>query len=229
MGVARVIKAFGETKNFVSRVGPCQTTGGWWMPLYLDARRVFTDPKNLKIFRDEIIKLIKEKKLKFDIIVGGVTAGIAPAVLVAVKLNKPFCYVRREKKTRGAGFAVEGNFKKGQRVLLLDDVYANGTSKKAFIRNIREAGLKIKNIVVISKRGSLRDEQWQKQMKVKAYTLCTLDEIMDYMLKKKIISLEGWQLMRWYTQYPDTWQKDPKKMKFLREYKRKKHISKLGF
>jgi len=230
MGILRIIKAFGETPNFISRIGPRQTTGGWWIPLYVDTRRVFTSPKDLKIIRDEIVKLIRKERLEFGIVVGGATAGIAPAVLVAVKLNKPFCYVRREKKKGGAGFAMEGNFKKGQTALLIDDAYANGTSKKAFIRNIREAGLKIENVIVTAKRGAPGDERWQKQMKAKAYTLCTLDEIMDYMLKKKIITQECWQLMRWYTQYPDTWQKDPKKMKFLKEYKKKKRRkSKSGF
>lgn len=216
----KIIRLFAETPNLFT-VGPFQTTGGWWAPLYIDMRKMYTKPGNLGITTDEIIKLIKKKLIKFDLIAGCATAGIPVATLVAHKLKKPFIYVRKQAKKGGLGVAVEGNwqaYKRGAIVLLIDDAYANGTSKKNFIKNVRNVGLKIKNVIVVSRRGSVGGDRWTKPMKVTAYSFSSIREICDLMLKEKRISPEAWQLMIWYVQYPNKWHQDPKKIKFMKEY-----------
>lgn len=221
----KILAVFVDTPNLFS-VGPYQTTGGWWCPIYIDMRKVFTDPLHIEIIRDEIIKIIKKKKINFHSVVGAATAGIPIATALALKLKKPFCYVRKEKKKGGLGVAVEGAwpaFPKSSTVLLVDDACANGTSKKMFIKNIRDTGLKVHDVFVVCIRGSKGWDKWTKSLGVDCYSFCSIPELVNYLKEINIISHEAWQLLTWYNQFPNKWQQDPKKMAYLKNYKKQKH------
>ncbi|PIY96830.1 MAG: hypothetical protein COY66_02795 [Candidatus Kerfeldbacteria bacterium CG_4_10_14_0_8_um_filter_42_10] len=223
----RILKLFATQKDF-GTVGPYRTTGGWWVPIYFDSRKAFSEPKKLTAFAEIFIELIREKKIRFDVVVGGATAGMPIGLAVALKLKKPFCYVRKQAKKGGLCNAVEGYYKKGWKAILIDDFIANGTSKKAFIRNMRKDGLKVDTIIVALRRPKKKNYSKIRKLKVKVYDFGSLDDLNEYMAKNNYITKEAFQLMNWYTKYPDTWQNDPKKMEYLKNYKKMKKNSKLG-
>ncbi|MBU0598673.1 hypothetical protein KKF61_06850 [Patescibacteria group bacterium] len=216
----KIAQLYATTKNFYT-VGPFKPTGGWVTPIYPDMRKVFTKPGNISIIADEIIKVIRAKKIPLDLVCGGATAGIPVATIVAYKLKKPFIYVRKHPKEGGLCLAVEGNwpaYKKGSRVLLIDDAYANGTSKKFFINNIRQVGLTIKHVIVVGKRGSPGGDRWADANKVTAFSLSSIDDMVNASVKNGTLSKEGRQLLKWYSQFPNAWHKDPEKIKFFKQY-----------
>ncbi len=230
---ANIIKIFAGTPGFYV-IGPKVTTSGNYVPIYPDLRKTFSDPRRLKIICQEILKFIRDKKIKFDCIIGGVTAGIPIATALSLMSGKLHGYVRKEPKKGGTAQALEGNFKKGMTAILVDDATGHGASKVKFIKNIRQAGLKINWVIVPVSRSNRRQDakkyrRWIKPSKVRLQSFCDLYDIINYSYRHKIISKDARTLLHWYVDDAFGWQKDKTKLAFFRNYlKTKTHKSKSG-
>ena len=75
----------------------------------------------------------------FDNIAGGETAGIPFAALIAERLSLPMTYVRKKPKGYGKNAQIEGEIKKNQKVLLVEDLTTDGGSKLKFVDAIRKS------------------------------------------------------------------------------------------
>lgn len=71
-------------------------------------------------------------------IIGGETAGIPFASLVAEKLQLPMSYVRKKTKEYGKNKLIEGEIFLQKECLLIEDLMTDGKSKIDFINKIRE-------------------------------------------------------------------------------------------
>jgi orotate phosphoribosyltransferase len=226
----KVIDRFNEVKNFYL-MGPYTTTNNCVMPLYVDARGVFSHPQCLKGIASEMIKFIKKEKIKFDFIIGGATAGIPIATAVGVLMNKPVGYVRKAPKGGGTNRVVEGDFKKGSTALLIDDALGHGAGKTVFLSHIRKSGYKINWLLVTCSRGYNNPDyfEWFKAAKVNFASFADLSGIIKDAGKRKLISPQAVQLLVWYFENASGWQKDKKKWHYFLEYKKiKKHQSRFG-
>ena len=88
-----------------------------------------------------------------DAIAGGETAGIPFAAWIADRLSLPMLYVRKQPKGFGRNAQIEGELKDEARVLLVEDLASEGTSKLNFVRAIRQAGGEIDHTFVIFNYG----------------------------------------------------------------------------
>ena len=86
---------------------------------------------------------------QFDAVAGGETAGIPFAAFIADRLNLPMQYVRKKPKGFGRDARIEGDIKKGQRILLVEDLTTDGGSKLSFAQAIRDAGAEVNHTFVI--------------------------------------------------------------------------------
>ena len=126
-------------------------TSGWASPVYVDCRRVIAFPRT----RRAIIAMAKELLLdtagaeQFDAVAGGETAGIPYAAWLADALDLPMLYVRKQAKGFGRNAQIEGQFKDGDRVLLVEDLATDGKSKAKFIEALRAAGAKVAHSFVV--------------------------------------------------------------------------------
>src|SRR6195256_962591 len=84
---------------------------------------------------------------------GGETAVIPFAAWIADRLSLPMLYVRKQPKGFGRNAQIEGELKEGARVLLVEDLASEGTSKLNFVRAIRQAGGRIDHAFVIFNYG----------------------------------------------------------------------------
>ncbi len=84
-----------------------------------------------------------------DAIVGVATAGIPHATLVADSLNLPLVYVRSSPKAHGTENKVEGRLKKGQRVVVIEDLISTGRSSISVVEALREIGCQVKKLTAI--------------------------------------------------------------------------------
>lgn len=226
----KILSLIIRTPDFCT-VGPFTVTSGQTTPIYPDFRTAFSYPNRLKIIAREFIKFIKKKKIKFDIILGCATAGVPLAMAIGLLMNKRVGYVRAKPKEGGMRRAVEGGFRKGLRAILIDDALAQGIHKLAFIKNIRQAGLKVDWVIVGASRGHRTYSylDWIKKAKVKFQSFGDIFDMADYAEKHKLWSREACQLFRWYSLDAEHWHEDPKKWKFFQDYlKIKKHKSKTG-
>src|SRR5713101_7829540 len=130
-------------------------TSGWASPVYTDCRRLISFPRVRQTLIDfATATLMRDAGFEqFDAVAGGETAGIPFAAWIADRLALPMLYVRKKPKGFGRNAQIEGELKDGARVLLVEDLASEGTSKLNFVRAIRQAGGTIHHAFVIFNYG----------------------------------------------------------------------------
>jgi orotate phosphoribosyltransferase len=132
-----------ETKSILfSPEKPFIFTSGRASPVYIDCRRLISFPRA----RARLMDMGKELILRevgyesLDAVAGGETAGIPFAAWIAERLGLPMLYIRKKPKGFGRNAQIEGEMAEGARVLLVEDLASEGTSKLNFVQGIRNAG-----------------------------------------------------------------------------------------
>ena len=134
---------------------PFTFTSGRLSPVYVDCRRLISYPRPPRKQKDMGAELIERRVgcESLDAIAGGETAGIPFAAWIADRLSLPMLYVRKQAKGFGRNAQIEGELKDDARVLLVEDLASEGTSKLNFVRAIRQAGGEISHTFVIFNYG----------------------------------------------------------------------------
>lgn len=145
-----------ETKSVLfSPEKPFTFTSGRVSPVYVDCRRLISFPRARRRLMDLAADLIERKvgHESLDAVAGGETAGIPFAAWIAERLSLPMLYVRKKPKGFGRNAQIEGEMPEGARVVLVEDLASEGTSKLNFVRAIRQAGGVIAHSFVIFNYG----------------------------------------------------------------------------
>jgi uridine monophosphate synthetase len=71
---------------------------------------------------------------------------------MALEMDRPLIYPRREVKAHGTRRAIEGAFEPGETVLLVDDLITRGDSKLEAIAPLEAAGLAVRDVLVLVDR-----------------------------------------------------------------------------
>ncbi len=116
-------------------------------PIYTDNRVLLAHPKGRSAIVAAFLQLIRRQRLRCDAIAGVATSGIPLATLVADRLKKPMAYVRPQPKAHGRGRQIEGEIKKGARVLLIEDLVSTGASSVAAAKALKKAGARVTHVL----------------------------------------------------------------------------------
>ena len=120
--------------------------------IFRDITSVLQDPDSLKLAIDELEK--KLEGLEFDVIAGAESRGFLFGMPLAYNLHKPFVPIRKKgklpcetvEKTYDLEYGTaiieihKKDIKKGDRVVLLDDLIATGGTMKAAAELVEELG-----------------------------------------------------------------------------------------
>jgi len=90
--------------------------------------------------------------LQYDRLAALPYAALPIGTAVALALDQPLVYPRKEIKAYGTRAAVEGDFKKGETAVLIDDLATGGESKFEAIARLEGAGLVVRDVVVLIDR-----------------------------------------------------------------------------
>ena len=128
---------------------PFTLTSGLKSPVYVDCRKIISFVNERATILNYALEYFKKNNIVFDILAGGETAGIPYAAFLSELLHKPMIYIRKQPKRFGGNQQIEGNYKKNQKAILIEDLATDGGSKIIFVEALRKSGLKVSDIFVV--------------------------------------------------------------------------------
>lgn len=131
---------------------PFRLASGAASPMYVNCRRVVSDPAAMQLFAAAGRLICERRQVDFDVIAGGETAGIPFAAFLASSWGRPMIYVRKKPKGYGTASQIEGYLPAGSRVLLVEDLITDGGSKAVFLDAIAAAGSTVTDSLVLFDR-----------------------------------------------------------------------------
>ena len=126
-------------------------------PIYIDLRLLVSYPSLLRDVSRALARLAHD--LRFDRIAAIPYAGIPIGVGLALEMDRPLIYPRRELKDHGTRRAIEGAFQPGEVALVVDDLITRGHSKMEAIAPLEAAGLAIHDVLVLIDREQGGEEE----------------------------------------------------------------------
>ena len=185
---------------------PFTLTSGLKSPVYVDCRKIISFVNERTKILNYGIEYFKEKKLQFDILAGGETAGIPYSAFFSELLKKPMIYVRKKPKNFGKNQQIEGHYLAKQKAILIEDLATDGGSKVIFVQALRDANIYVSDIFVIFYYDIFDiNNSPLSSLNVKIHSLCTWKNIINIIKKKKLYSNNEIESLDSFLKNPENW------------------------
>ena len=149
---------------------------------YLDCRQITLDAQGARLIGEGMLDLLADD---MPDLVGGMAIGADPitaAILTLAGLRDlPLrgVMVRKEAKQHGTGKLVEGPFREGESIVIVEDVVTTGGSSLLAIERCKAVGLKVSRVLAIIDRL----EGGREAFAARGYELTTLFSIRDFNIR----------------------------------------------
>ena len=161
------------------RFGEFTLASGKQASFYLDCREITLDAQGARLVGVGMLDLLASD---MPALVGGMAIGADPITAAILTLagirNLPLrgVMVRKEAKQHGTGKFVEGPFREGESLVVVEDVVTTGGSSLLAIERCEAVGLKVKRVLAIIDRL----EGGREAFAAKGYDLTTLFTVKDF-------------------------------------------------
>jgi orotate phosphoribosyltransferase len=145
------------------KLGEFKLSSGAISDYYIDCRTTTLHAEGGRLTGHAILELLEAKNIEAEA-VGGLTMGADPIVSnvatasawrATLRTDAPLLHgflVRKAEKAHGTGRRIEGFYRPGARVVIVDDVCTTGASTIAAIEAAQEAGMIVAAVVCIVER-----------------------------------------------------------------------------
>ena len=186
---------------------PFTWASGWKSPIYCDNRIILSFPAVREKICYFLSQQIKKSYKDYDVIAGVATGAIGIGMLVANQLNKPFVYVRADRKKHGRKNSIEGFYEKSQKVVVIEDLISTGNSSLEACQSLISENLKIKGLISIFNYNFEISKLNFESKNISYSSLCSYNYLIDYAVKNNYVSdVELTQLIKWRNN-PQEWNK----------------------
>ena len=154
---------------------------------YIDLRKIISNPHIFNQVLDAYGDIVQ--KLEYDRIAGIPYGALPTATGLALNLQRPMIFPRKEVKAHGTRRLIEGNFEPGEKVVAIDDILISGKSVMEAAEKLKSAGLEVEDIVVfIDHEGGVK--QRLADNGYRAHSVLSISEITNTLYEAGKISDE---------------------------------------
>ena len=186
---------------------PFTWASGWKSPIYTDNRKTLSFPRLRSFVKLELCHAIQENFPEAEAVAGVATGAIAQGALVAEELGLPYSYVRPKPKDHGMGNQVEGEIKKGAKVVVVEDLISTGGSSLKAVQALRDYGVEVIGMVASFTYGFPVAEEAFKEAGVKLVTLGDYEHTIEVAAETGYVSKEDLEVLKEWRKDPANWKK----------------------
>ena len=184
---------------------PFTWASGWKSPIYTDNRKTLGYADVRSFVKLELCHAIQQEFPQAEAVAGVATGAIAQGALVADELGLPYAYVRPKPKDHGMGNQVEGELKKGAKVIVVEDLISTGGSSLKAVEALRQYGVEVIGMVASFTYGFPVAEEAFREAGVRLVTLSDYNAVLEQAAETGYIKPEEIEVLKEWRKSPSTW------------------------
>ncbi|MGO3729004.1 MAG: orotate phosphoribosyltransferase [Enterococcus viikkiensis] len=186
---------------------PFTWASGLKSPIYCDNRVTMSYPEVRRAIANGLAEKIKQEFPNAEVIAGTATAGIPHAAWVAELLDLPMVYIRSKPKDHGQGNQIEGRIKKGQKMVVIEDLISTGGSVLEAAQAAKKEGADILGVAAIFTYELAKGKKNFETANMPLVTLTNYSTLIESALKENYINQEQLERLKKWRQDPENWLK----------------------
>ena len=186
----------------LSPKAPFTWASGIKSPIYCDNRLILSYPEARKVIEEALADLVKREFPEAQAVLGTATAGIPHASYISWILDMPSGFIRSKAKDHGKNKRIEGAFKEGEKVVVVEDLFSTGGSSIDAAKACEAEGLDVVGIISIFSYELKAAEENFAASGFKHASLATFPELAEVAVARGNLSEEEKDRL-------NQWRKDP--------------------
>lgn len=156
-------------------------------PVYCDNRPLISHVAHREWVMSYWWEILRDRWPNVQALVGLATAGIPHGAWLAQEGRLPFAYIRSKPKDHGQGKLLEGDLKKGSKVVLIEDLVNQGSSSLPAVTALKGLGLEVLGVSALVSYGFKQVKAQFDALGSPLSAMIELEEILEHAQSEGVI------------------------------------------